>query len=297
LRRLATAAQDLAHGNLEARAPVTSRDEVGELATVFNAMVPELRSHIQVQESLGLAHEVQQKLLPEESPDLPGFDIAGRSVYSEAVGGDYYDFIYLKDEDGKRRLGVVVGDVSGHGVVAALTMMSVRALLRSHAGDGLALRPVMRAVNRHLAADASGGRFVTLVYFVIEPETRDIRWISAGHGPILFYDAVAKKFEELAVHDIPLGVRAEWPFHENDREDWPDFGIIALGTDGIWETKSPEGKAFGKETFMAVLAENAHLPAIDICNAVVAQLHVFAGGKALGDDVTLVIIKFLPRRK
>ena len=296
LRALADAARDLARGNLLARAPVTSRDEVGELATVFNSMVPELKTHIQVQESLDLAREVQQKLLPDEAPAIPGLDVAGHSIYSEAVGGDYYDFMALKDEDGRARLGVVIGDVSGHGVVAALTMMSVRALLRSHAGDGSSLRPVMRAVNRHLAGDATGGRFVTLVYMTIDPETRDVRWISAGHGPILFYDAQTKEFEELAVHDIPLGVRPEWPFHENDRDVWSDFGVIVLGTDGIWETKSRDGKMFGKEGLMDVIAAHAHQTASDICAAVFERLREFSGGDALSDDVTLVIVKFLPKR-
>ena len=126
---------------------------------IFNAMVPELRNHIQVKESMTLAREVQQKLLPEAAPQVNGFDIAGRSVYHDAVGGDYYDFIPVRTEDGRERLGIVVGDVSGHGVVAALTMTSVRALLRSFAEEeDAALTPVMRAVNRHVAADAAAGR-------------------------------------------------------------------------------------------------------------------------------------------
>jgi sigma-B regulation protein RsbU (phosphoserine phosphatase) len=235
-------------------------------------------------------------LLPGEPPDVPGLDIFGRSIYSEAVGGDYYDFIPLKDEDGRKRLAVVVGDVSGHGVVAALTMMSVRALLRSHAGGGDTLRPVMRAVNRHLAADASGGRFVTLVYMVVDPANRDVRWISAGHGPILFFDPRARSFEELPVHDIPLGVRADWPFHESDRDAWPDFGVIVLSTDGVWETRNAEGKAFGKDGLMRVMEESAHLTAREICDHVVDRLKTFAGATLQADDITLVVIKFLPKR-
>ena len=292
LRTLATVAKDLAAGNLEARAPVESADEVGELAQVFNAMVPELRSHIATKESLSLAREVQQKLLPESAPQVPGFDIAGRSVYSEAIGGDYYDFMTMSGEHGHKRYGVVVGDVSGHGVVAALTMMSVRALLRSYAGDGATLRPVMRAVNRHLTADAAAGRFVTLVYMVIAPETGHIRWISAGHGPILFYDARTQAFEELAVHDIPLGVKADWPFHENDRETGTAEGLIVIGTDGLWESLNPQGVPFGKEGLMAVLKDSAHLPAADICAAVIERVRVFADGVRQEDDMTVVVIKF-----
>ena len=295
LRSLATAAKDLAGGNLEARAPVESRDEVGELAAVFNAMVPELRSHISVMESMTLAREVQQKLLPESAPKVPGFDIAGRSVYSEAIGGDYYDFMTMTDDHGRQRIGVVVGDVSGHGVVAALTMMSVRALLRSYAGDGSTLRPVMRAVNRHLTADTTAGRFVTLVYMVIAPDSRHIRWISAGHGPILFYDVRAKHFEELAVHDIPLGVKGDWPFHENDREVWPPEGIIVIGTDGNSEAKNAAGEVFGKEGFMAAIRATAHLPAAEICAQIIERFKAFAGAEPQGDDMTVVVVKFGPQ--
>lgn len=292
LRELAATAEELSAGNLEARADVSSRDEVGDLARVFNAMVPELRSHIQVKESLTLAREVQQKLLPEAAPHVAGFDIAGRSVYHDAVGGDYYDFIPVRAEDGRERLGIAVGDVSGHGIVAALTMTSVRALLRSFAEDDASLLPVMRAVNRHVAADAAAGRFVTLVYLVLEPETRRLRWISAGHGPLLFFDRTTRAFEELAAHDIPLGVNPDWAFQENARDEWPPGGVLIIGTDGIWETKNAAGEAFGKEGFMDVVRANAHLPATAICEAVVDALTAFSGGSAQSDDVTLVVVKF-----
>ncbi|MCA0199613.1 MAG: SpoIIE family protein phosphatase [Proteobacteria bacterium] len=292
LRELAATAEGLARGNLEARADVGSRDEVGDLAMVFNAMVPELRSHIQVKESLTLAREVQQKLLPEAAPRIAGFDIAGRSVYHDAVGGDYYDFIPLRGDGGRERLGLVVGDVSGHGIVAALTMTSVRALLRSFAKEDTALQPVMRAVNRHVAADSAAGRFVTLVYLVLEPETRRLRWISAGHGPLLFFDRATREFEELAAQDIPLGVNPDWLFHENDRSDWPAGGMLILGTDGIWETRNPAGDAFGKEGLMDVIRANSHLPAAQICDAVVDALTAFSGGIVQNDDVTLVVVKF-----
>jgi len=295
LRELAATAEGLARGNLDARADVSSRDEVGDLAMVFNAMVPELRNHIQVKESMSLAREVQQKLLPEAAPQVTGFDIAGRSVYHDAVGGDYYDFIPVRAEDGRERLGIVVGDVSGHGVVAALTMTSVRALLRSFAEEDAALTPVMRAVNRHVAADAAAGRFVTLVYLVLEPETRRLRWISAGHGPLLFFDRASRAFEELAAHDIPLGVNPDWAFQENAREDWPASGLLIIGTDGIWETRDAAGDAFGKEGLMNVIRASAHLPAAQICDAVVNALTAFSGGGTQDDDVTLVIVKFVGR--
>ncbi len=294
LRSLAATARGLAAGDLEARAPVTSRDEVGELARVFNAMVPELRTHIKTKESLSVARDVQQNLLPTSAPAMPGVDAAGLSVYSEAVGGDYYDFLELADEVGEKRLGVLLGDVTGHGIPAALTMTSVRALVRSHADDGLLLLPVMRAVNRHLAADATRGNFVTLVYMVIEPDTRLVRWISAGQGPILFYNGDTYSFEELEVHDIPLGVKEEWTFHEVSRSVWPDSGVLVIGTDGIWETKNAQGHQFGKDNLVGVVRATAHLSADEICKAIAERLAEFRGAAPQDDDVTVVVVKFLP---
>jgi len=292
LRELAAAAQDLARGNLDIRVDVDGKDEVADLAGAFNAMAPALRQHIQVKESMALAREVQQKLLPDKAPVVPGFDIAGISVYSEDVGGDYYDFLDLRDDAGERRIGLTVGDVAGHGVVAALTMTSVRVLLRGYAGDGTVLKPVMRAVNRHLAADAAAGRFVTLVYLVLEPDTRDVRWINAGHGPLFLYDPSKGEFEELQAQDIPLGVNPDWKFEEHEREDWPASAILVIGTDGIWESQNPEGRVFGKDGLKNVIKKNAHLSAEDICKAVVDRLGAFAAGEPQHDDVTLVVVKF-----
>jgi phosphoserine phosphatase RsbU/P len=292
LRELAATAHGLAQGNLDARAVVSGSDEVGELATVFNAMVPQLRQHIQVKESLALAREVQQKLLPASAPQVPGFDIAGHSVYSEDVGGDYYDFMDLTDEVGERRIGIVVGDVAGHGVVAALTMTSVRVLLRSHAGDGASLKPVIRAVNRHLAEDSAAGRFVTLVYMVLEPDTREVRWINAGHGPLFVYDPAIDTFTEIDAYDIPLGVKSDWQFQEEHRDQWPAGCILVVGTDGIWEAQNPEGRAFGRDGLKQVVRANAKRSAADICAAMVARLGEFSGDVPQRDDVTLVVIKF-----
>jgi len=292
LRELAAAAQGLAKGNFDTRVDIDGKDEVADLGNAFNAMVPELRQHLQTKESLTLAREVQQKLLPDKAPKVPGFDIAGRCVYSEDVGGDYYDFMEMNDDAGDRRIGITVGDVAGHGVVAALTMTSVRILLRSYAGDGTVLKPVIRAVNRHLAEDAAAGRFVTLVYLVIEPDTREVRWINAGHGPLLLYDPASDSFDDIDASDIPLGVNPDWNFHEHLREKWPAKAVLVIGTDGIWETENGEGRAFGRDGLKDVVRSHARHSAEDICAALVDRLGAFAGGVPQRDDVTLVVVKF-----
>ncbi len=292
LRDLADAAQRLAKGDFGVRVDIEGRDEVAALGRSFNAMVPELREHLATKESLTLAKEVQQNLLPDSPPKVKGFDIAGRCVYSEDVGGDYYDFMELRDDAGEQHVGVVIGDVAGHGVVAALTMTSVRILLRSYAGDGTTLKPVMRAVNRHLAADATAGRFVTLVYLVIEPDTREVRWINAGHGPLMLYDPGDDAFEDIDAADIPLGVNPDWNFHEHMRDKWPASGVLVLGTDGIWELQNPEGRVFGRDGLKQLIRKHAHLTADQICDAVNARLTDFADGAPPRDDITIVVVKF-----
>lgn len=293
LRQLAATAKELAAGNLDARAPVEGRDEVGELASAFNTMVPQLRSHIETKESLAVAREVQQKLLPTTPPVATGFDIAAVGAYSEAIGGDYYDFLELIDEAGERRIGLVIGDVTGHGIPASLTMTSVRALVRSHAGDGRHLLPAMRAINRHLSTESSRGTIVTLVYMVLEPETRTLRWISAGHGPILFFDAETMAVEEMAVHDIPLGVQGDWEFRESLRREWPSHGVLVIGTDGVWETQNAEGRMFGRDNLIGAIRANFHLPAAEICSALIDRLAEFRGSAPQKDDVTLLVVKLL----
>lgn len=295
LRALVITARGLASGNLEARAQVKGSDEVNELATAFNAMIPQLQNHISVMESLSLAREVQQKLLPTSAPQLPGFEFAGRCVYSEDVGGDYYDFVRFGNGSQVQSVGIIVGDVAGHGFVAALTMTSVRALLRSHAGDGRDMCSAMDAVNRYLAADSTGGRFVTLLYLVIDPDERHMRWVSAGHGPNLIYNAENEQFEELAVSDIPLGVRANWSYQQCVRTDWPAPGLLIMGTDGIWETCNREGQAFGLDGLKTVVRAVAHLSAEQICNEIVETLRRFSDGVPQRDDITLVIVKLLPQ--
>lgn len=295
LRELSRMATRLARGEFDTKAPDYGRDEIGDVAHAFNAMVPQLRENMNVRQSMVLASEVQQNLLPDHAPIVEGLDIAGRSLYCDDTGGDYFDYLTLPQAGFGPRLGVAVGDVTGHGVPSALTMTTVRALLRARAQEVSSLATVIDDVNVHLTEDSTGGRFVTLVYMVLEPRTRNVRWVSAGHDPVIVYEPVSGEFSELAGHDIPLGIQGNWHFREGQRDEWCDGAIMVIGTDGVWEARNASGEMFGKEALQDVIRRHAHRSAETICEAVSQALDAFRGGEAYRDDVTLVVIKFVPK--
>ncbi|SDG51780.1 PP2C family protein-serine/threonine phosphatase [Roseospirillum parvum] len=299
LASLNRAVRDMAEGHLDAKVILRTGDEIEALADSVNQMLPKLRDRLKMRDALSLAMEVQQHLLPAAPPVIGGFDIAGQSVYCDETGGDYYDFIDLS-ELAPERIGVAVGDVTGHGVAAALLMTTARALLRSRArladhGPALlqALGRTVGEINRHLAEDTQGGRFMTLFYAIVDGGDATIRWVSAGHLPALIYDPETDYVHRLEGEDIPLGIDPDWTFRAQERGGWMKGQIIAIGTDGIYETKNPEGEMFGQQRFVRVLRRHADRPAAEICAAVVRALARFRGGRAQEDDVTLVIVRKL----
>jgi sigma-B regulation protein RsbU (phosphoserine phosphatase) len=292
---LANAAGRIAAGDLEASTNITTRDELGELGRAFNDMVPQLADRMRLRESLNLAMEVQQNLLPDTPPKIEGLDVAGRSLYCDETGGDYYDFIELT-EMSPHCLGIVVGDVTGHGIAAALLMATARALLRSRADRPGGMAAMMDDINHNLAADVAGHRFMTLVYMMIDAKNRALRWVNAGHDAPIVYDPTTDRFDELVGGDgIPLGIEGSWSYEEHSTEAAPGGQIIVIGTDGIWEARNPKGNMFGKEALRDIIREYADRTAEDISLAVTETLTKFRKTRSQEDDITLVVVKILPK--
>lgn len=290
VRQLASMARRLADGDFAARTNIRSGDELEELGHIFNSMVPRLDESIRMRDSLALAMEVQQNLLPQGPPKIAGLDIAGLSIYCDETGGDYFDFLELP-EHGAGTVAVAVGDVAGHGISAALLMTTARALLRSHSPEPGKLAGLMEDINRHLVADSHAGRFMTLFLTVLDAERRRVHWVSAGHDPAIIYEPSADSFQEMAGLDIPLGVDAEWHYHELFHSGWSDGTILVIGTDGIWETRNPEGEMFGKEAVRRLIRDNAGLGADALAHAITGAWAAFRGPGSQKDDATLVVIK------
>jgi len=241
--------------------------------------------------ALVLAGEVQKSLLPQHKPVVRGLDIAGRNLSCDEIGGDYFDFIW-RQESGTGPFSVVVGDISGHGVDSALLMTTARAFLRMRASQPGTSSDIISAMNRHLAKDVlDTGRFMTLFYLSLDPDTKSIEWVRAGHDPALLYDPTRDAFEELKGGGIALGIVDDMEYLEHKRAGLTDGQIIAIGTDGIWESFNMQGEMFGKDRLRELIRSNAAQSAGAILNIVYDEVKQFSAGRKSEDDITLVIIK------
>jgi sigma-B regulation protein RsbU (phosphoserine phosphatase) len=277
-------------GDLSKLVPVATNDEFGVIAGHTNSMIGGLRHRLQLIKALKLAEEVQQNLLPAEPPSFPGLDIAGTSNYCDETGGDYYDYFSLKNG----KLGVVVADASEHGVGAAMLMTTVRALLRQRVTMGGDIARIVSDVNLELARDVEGsGRFMTLFFLEIEPESNKLNWVRAGHEPAVLYNAREDSFLELSGEGMALGVVEHLEFQKYTHQGWTPGSIIVVGTDGIRETQNEDGEMFGSDRFREAIRRYAAESAEEIQNRIIEDLKVFQGEAPQEDDITLVVIKLL----
>lgn len=290
IMNLTDTATAISDGDLDATADIKTGDEIETLARTFNEMIPKLRDRLAVRESLMLAMEVQQNLLPSEPPTIPGVDIAARSIYCDETGGDYFDFFELEQIDPNKHA-IVVGDVTGHGIAAALLMTTARALLRSRASDSDQIADVLSRVNRNLARDTRPGHFMTLYYLLIDPPAGQAAWVSAGHDAAIIYNPGDDSFSEYKGQDIPLGIEAEWQFNESAANLPPPGGVLLIGTDGIWEARNQSGEMYGKDRLRALIKAHAADNSDQIAQAILDDVVLFREGTPQTDDITLVVLK------
>lgn len=270
----------LIHGN-------TLRNDKGDVIGNM-AFVTDMTEH---KKALALAGEVQKSLLPQAEPQVQGLDIAGRNISCDEIGGDYFDFLW-RQEYPDAYFSVIVGDITGHGVDAALLMTAARAFLRMRASQSGSISQIVTEMNRHLSQDVlDTGRFMTLFYLTLDPQEDQIGWVRAGHDPAIIYDPARDAFEELKGSGIALGVDENFTYSENHKTGLSEGLIIAVGTDGIWETCNHAGEMFGKERFREIIRQNANAGARHILNSVYDELNQFAKGLKAEDDITLVIVK------
>jgi sigma-B regulation protein RsbU (phosphoserine phosphatase) len=291
IKDLSQAAKRIAGGDFDRQLPVKTQDEVGELTRSFNTMMLQLEERIRIKQTLDVAMEVQQNLLPLEMPQISGLDIAGRSIYCDETGGDFYDFMKTPHQN-RGCLGIAVGDVSGHGISAALLMATIRAFIKSSISQSDGIGKSITSVNRLMAQDMRDtGQFVTLFYVEIFPEEKSLRWVRAGHDPALIYDPETDNFIELQGKGVALGVDADVEYQENIQPGFSKGQILLIGTDGLWEAQNNSAEMFGKQRLKALIRQYQHLSSEELINSIIDSLKTFQGSVRQEDDITLVVVK------
>lgn len=275
-------------GDLSNKVPIATNDEFGIIAGHTNHMIEGLRHRFELISSLKLAEEVQQNLLPKQSPFLPGYDISGTSRYCDQTGGDYYDYLLLPDN----KVGIVVADVCGHGVGAAMLMTSIRAFLvsdiRSYSDPATLLNRINSSISRDCAIS---GRFTSMFFLEIDPHDDRVRWVRAGHEPAICYHQQSGEFSKLEGDGLVLGVEESYTYTSNTSQSFSQGDIILVGTDGIHETRNSKDELFGQERVQHVIRTNKNESARVIQQALVDEVVKFRGDMPQEDDITLVIIK------
>ena len=291
LKEIIRVLKSVRDGDFNQKVKVTSNDEIGYTGDVINEMTDGLIERDKMSQSLELAKEVQQNFLPKADPEIAGLDIAGQSIYCERTGGDYYDYLELGDRQ-QGKIGIAVGDVSGHGISSALLMASARSSLRQRALLSGNIAEIISDVNRQLTIDVEeSGRFMTLFCSEINTRNRHIRWVRAGHEPAIFYDPATNTLEELKGPGMALGVDANCKYEENQKSGLSRGQIILFGTDGIWEAHNGKGEIFGKAALFEIIRQYAAKSAKEIIAAIIDSLNRFRQDAIPEDEVTLVVVK------
>lgn len=293
--------QEVSSGHLDHQTVPRSKDEIGLLASTFNRMTQALNAaHRQELEAKALEHdleiasEIQSNLVPKRMLRIPGYDVSAYYRPSKEVGGDYYDFITI-DEDNE---GIIVADVSGKGVPGSLVMTMARAFIRMEAERSRNVSPADTLVraNRMLAQDIKKGMFVTALYCILNKKTNEIRVASAGHNPLVVWRASAGRIERVNPNGIALGFDKGPVFERTIKEERIVLGhgdrIVAY-TDGVVEAMNARNQEFGEERFHALIRELAARDSNQMLNLIVRALDEHRGNASQSDDITLVTLRYL----
>ncbi len=245
----------------------------------------EQQAYIRMQEEVRLASTIQRDLLPKEAPQIPGYDLAGRSIPAQMVGGDYFDFIPM----GGDHLAICLGDVSGKGLPASLLMANLQATLRGQSLHEIPVKERLKRSNELLYRSTDPEKFATLFYGVLDQQYHTFTYSNAGHeNPYLFKSGGA--VVRLSAGGTVLGVVDHFPFDEDVvRIDAGD--LLAVFSDGITEAVDIEDAPFGEARLEGVIRSCMDDPAEKIIDKIVQAVNEYAGQAPQADDLTLVLMK------
>jgi sigma-B regulation protein RsbU (phosphoserine phosphatase) len=297
IEELQKGSEAIGQGDLEHRVVVETGDEFEDLARSFNRMSADLRGHIEdlrrttaekerIEKELEIAKEIQQSILPESAPVLPGFDIAGFNLPAREVGGDFYDYIPISEGC----WGVEIADVSGKGVPAALFMALSRTLVRASASENPDPAGSILEANRYICMDSKTCMFVTLFYGILDTRKGTFTYVNAGHNPPLLFRAGSSEAILLRGKGIALGIFDDIELELMEIRLNPGDTVVFY-TDGVTEATNERDEEYGMERLKALIPGLLRLGAREMIDAIVSDVTAFAGDRPQFDDITLVVLK------
>jgi sigma-B regulation protein RsbU (phosphoserine phosphatase) len=292
LTTLASTAGEIARGNFRVRVPVRSDDEIGRLSAAFNRMAEGVEAHQKLvveqerlQRELELCRRIQAEMLPHDALKLGFGEVKGVSIPAREVGGDFFNYFVLDDG----QIAVLVGDVSGKGVGAALLMANVQATLRARLPLERNLAVLVDAIDRDVDERTPGGVYVTLFVGILDPHTLRLRYVNAGHHPqfVLRRDGT---LERMPSAGLPVGLFAGHGYAEHEMRV-SDGDLLFFYTDGTIETENETGDMFGLERLEALLEAHHEGDLDTVLARVETALRSFRGGAELFDDATMMALR------
>ena len=282
--------EQIARGDLVHTIRSMPNPEFQKLEESINLMIGKIQTFSRELEheraEISIAAEIQRTFLPQKEPVSERFEIAARNIPAQAVGGDFYDFIPL----GNSTLGLVIADVAGKGIPAAIFMALSLSILRAVATRNKGIEEMAVESNDLITADASAGMFVTLFYCTLDQATGDMAYVNAGHNPPLHYSGRAAALHTLLPTGMAMGVIPKNTYAAGHLTLSPG-DVLVLYTDGVTEAFNMYGEEFGEERLMDLVIASHNRGAREILDAILSQVSLFIGEAIQSDDITLVIVK------
>ncbi|MHC4441106.1 MAG: PP2C family protein-serine/threonine phosphatase [Planctomycetota bacterium] len=265
-------------------------DALGALTGVAikrQMLLDEAAEKQRLQRELNIARDIQQQLLPKQNPQIPGLDLAGWNQPADQTGGDCYDFHHL----GKNQLAIMIADATGHGIGPALIVSQCRALFRAVIKNSKNLSTIAQTINRLLCEDLPENRFVTMCFGVLDTDNRRFNYVSAGHGPLLFYHAKSQNVEQFNATGLPMGILPDDAIELAKPVELLPGDMFIMLTDGFSEWSRADGEMYGEHRLIEVIRKNHNLNAPNLIQTIYHDVLTFSDKSPQKDDLTAVLIK------
>ena len=251
------------------------------------ALVADARLSHELQTAVNMGRRIQQSFLPRHLPQIPGYEVGAWWRPAELVSGDYYDIVPLKDG----RLGLVVADVSGHGVGPSLLMASVRAMVHVLTRRRTEPGEIVPLLAETISPDLDGGTFLTLLMGALDPRTHELTYVNAGHGPAFLFHRETREFQTLKTTNLPLGFMIDFSPISGLKLTMGPGDLLILATDGLIELLNDDREMFGRARLEQLIQQNCTLAAPDLVMAIQDAIAEFLGDCQPLDDVTLMVVE------